>query len=88
MAIIAECSSLLIVSHDLGTAAFTAIEVGMVLEVLFHLNSLIGDTVLCISAYTFYLIDGERAEAVLTVELLRSGIEFKIRAAIGAFVFN
>ena len=76
MAVIAECSRLLVISHYLGAAAVAAVKMCMILKVLLELYGILRDTVLCIGAELLYLLHSERTQAVLTGELLLLRVKF------------
>lgn len=87
MAVIAECSGLLVVRHDIRTAAVAVIEVGMVGKVGLSLNCLlIGNTVFGISAVVLYFFYRKRTLAEFAVELLQLGIEFKVCITVRTFI--
>ena len=89
MAIIAEQRGLLVVAHNVRTAAVAVVQLVVVCEFLLLSYRLsIRDTVFSGSADLLDLLHGKAAETVFTAQLLGSRIKFQIGVAVRAFVFS
>lgn len=88
MAVIAECSSLLIVSDYFSATAFAVIEVRMLAEFLLSGGCFGRDAVFSRRADLFDLIDRKCAVTEFTGEFLGDRIKFQIGVTIGAFIFD